>query len=906
MKKILLSLSICMLAIACNESDKQGLRGQIGVKKSTANSKKMPASVKSAKGVLGRLLPKRVDQFVFEEIPAANGYDVFEVEQGSGGKIIVRGNTGVSICSGLNWYLKYCCNCSVAWSGNQLKLPKTLPAVGQKIRKVSPYKKRVYLNYCVFSYTTPWWGWERWQREIDIMALNGINMPLQVVGQEAVWLATFKKFGLTDKEMQKFFVGPAYFAWAWMTNLDAVGGPLPMSWIKSHTTLGQQICKRQRELGMTPIMQAFTGHIPGAFKKYYPKSKIQREGRWADCPGTYQLDPVDPMFVKIGKTFIEEQTRLFGTSHYYAADPFHEGHPPSKAPGYMKKVAQAILKSMRDADPKAKWIMQSWSLREQILRAVPRDDVMVLDLNASRSWRHKPFWGRDTVWGMFNDMGGRTFMRGSLGRMLSTPSRRRPKNLIGMGMFDEAIEKNPIMFEAFFENAWRSKAANYQKWVNNYVTRRYGANNADAKKAWQTIVRTAYNGGIGSSVVAARPTLSVHKADPNYNVQVFHHPVHFADAWAELVKASNSIKATPGYNFDLIEVGSQVLSNYALAKYNECMFAWRKKDLKAFQKASKEYLELLDDLDKLLATNKMRMLGTWISQARRWGTNDKEKNLYEYNARCLVTLWESDHAALFFDYSWRLWGGLVKEYYKPRWKMFFEMIEEKIKKGEKYSDSELRRCYTRPHHNSNDFYTKLYAWEKKWVRKTGGIPTEPTGNAAEISRALVKKYLPKIKSAEKLADKNGYSNRLPLWRQNKVKFVNITSGKPAKATATTGAKHVSQVVDGNIDLRGYWEASRPASITIDLKKSQKIDGFRLWTYWDGKRFYQYTIEVSTDGKNWTKVVDQSKNTEKSTKKGQYTKCKPIDARYIRLNMLKNSANPAMHVIELWAYPVKKK
>ena len=253
MKKIL-SLSICLLAIACNEANKKAIgpdckSGKISASiNEPANVKKLPAAVRAARGVLRRILPLRAHQFVFEQIDADKGNDVFEVAQGENGKIIVRGNTGVSICSGLNWYLKYHCNCSVAWSGNQLKLPAVLPVVKAKIRKVSPYKKRVYLNYCVFSYTTPWWGWDRWQREIDIMALNGINMPLQVVGQEAVWLATFKKFGLTEKEMQKFFVGPSYFAWAWMTNLDSVGGPLPMSWIKSHTTLGQKICNRQREL----------------------------------------------------------------------------------------------------------------------------------------------------------------------------------------------------------------------------------------------------------------------------------------------------------------------------------------------------------------------------------------------------------------------------------------------------------------------------------------------------------------------------------------------------------------------------------------------------------------------------------------------------------------------------------
>lgn len=46
---------------------------------------------------------------------------------------------------------------------------------------------RYYQNVCTFSYSSVWWDWPRWEREIDWMALNGINLPLAFTGQEAVW-----------------------------------------------------------------------------------------------------------------------------------------------------------------------------------------------------------------------------------------------------------------------------------------------------------------------------------------------------------------------------------------------------------------------------------------------------------------------------------------------------------------------------------------------------------------------------------------------------------------------------------------------------------------------------------------------------------------------------------------------
>ena len=36
-----------------------------------------------------------------------------------------------------------------------------------------------------------WWGWAEWERHIDWMALNGLNLVLAEEGQEHVWTRTF-------------------------------------------------------------------------------------------------------------------------------------------------------------------------------------------------------------------------------------------------------------------------------------------------------------------------------------------------------------------------------------------------------------------------------------------------------------------------------------------------------------------------------------------------------------------------------------------------------------------------------------------------------------------------------------------------------------------------------------------
>jgi len=37
-----------------------------------------------------------------------------------------------------------------------------------------------------------WWDWTRWEKEIDWMALQGVNLPLAFTGQEAIWQKVFK------------------------------------------------------------------------------------------------------------------------------------------------------------------------------------------------------------------------------------------------------------------------------------------------------------------------------------------------------------------------------------------------------------------------------------------------------------------------------------------------------------------------------------------------------------------------------------------------------------------------------------------------------------------------------------------------------------------------------------------
>jgi len=136
--------------------------------------------------LIERVLPKHAKSFSTEKLSDVKGKDVFEIAS-KNNKIILRGNNGVALASAFYHYLTEYAHCQITWNGTNLNVPQTLPKLEKKIRKETPYEYRYYLNYCTFNYSMSWWDWARWEKEIDWMALHGINMPLAITGEEYTW-----------------------------------------------------------------------------------------------------------------------------------------------------------------------------------------------------------------------------------------------------------------------------------------------------------------------------------------------------------------------------------------------------------------------------------------------------------------------------------------------------------------------------------------------------------------------------------------------------------------------------------------------------------------------------------------------------------------------------------------------
>ena len=705
--------------------------------------------VATADNLLKRIVPSLVGKIRFEEILSEEGLDVFELE--SENKIlVVRGNNSVSMASGFNWYLKHYCNCQITFRTQQMKLPEHLPVIAEKVRIVSPHKYRYYFNYCCFSYTLAYWDWNDWERMIDLMALYGVNAPLAVTGQEGVWRNVAKRVGLSDEHLQEFFVGAGYLPFGWMGCIDGWAGPLPKEWIDEHVQLQQKILAREREFGMTPILQGFTGHAPEKLQTVKPELQMVKLTPWNNLfPSTWFIDPVDPYFIEFGKIFIEEQTKLFGTNHLYASDTFIEMPPTNNDPAFLKKIGASIYESMRCVDSDAIWVLQGWIFtyapdfwkppqREAFLRSVPQDKLLVLDLfcETNPAWSQTDaFCGQPWIWGIIQNFGGAVslhgaidFMANDMGKAIEQRGKESGK-LSGIGYIMEGLDYNPLIDEFHSDMTWRKTIPNIPEWINGFVMRRYGKDNPAVQEAWKLLHQSAYQRARRTNFpFTFRPSLSVRLRKLEYDL---------IPAWEKLLEASKELGHLDTYRFDLVNVSREAMASLTSLYYLQMTDAFRKKDRATLKGAASRLEELILDMDRLLGTHESFLLGPWLEQAKAWGRTEEQTKLYEWNARYIITLWGPEpeitgsENTVLDNYAIKQWAGILSDYILPRWQTFYRQLDLSLETGESFDA-----------HKTDLMILKQ---QDEWTHKNNRFTTiADKDNTVQLAQAFLQKYRPEF------------------------------------------------------------------------------------------------------------------------------------------------------------------
>lgn len=693
-----------------------------------------------------RLFPRQAASFDFRLLNETST-DTFSIKS-EGNKIIISGNNANSMAVGLNHYLKNYCLTTISWyKDDPIELPKTLPVIPEEVTIKAKVPTRFFLNYCTFGYSMTWWKWSDWEHFIDWMALNGINMPLAISGQEAIWYKVWRKLGLTDEEIRGYFTGPAHLPWHRMCNLDGWQGPLPKEWLSSQAELQERIVAREREFNMRPVLPAFSGHVPAALKRVYPDIKTSRVSEWGGFADKYRctfLNPMDSLYALIQKEYLTEQSRLYGTNHIYGIDPFNEIDPPSWSADSLGMMAKHIYESVAAVDPEAIWLQMTWLFYadaghwtapriKSYLSSVPQDKLILLDYfcEYTEIWKQTDsYFGQAYIWCYLGNFGGNSFLSGPVklvSERLANALENGGSNLKGVGSTLEGIDLNQFVYEFVLEKAWNSGQTD-KEWFLKLADRRTGKVSPEARKAWEILAEKVYiqPAQVGQGTLTnARPCLKGH-GHWTTRPTIEYRAEDLVEAWSLLLSVKDCQRDS--YEFDLVNIGRQVLGNYFNVVRDEFTLAYKAGDIQLMKKRGNKMREILEDIDRLVSCHQVFSLKKWITDARDMGHDAASKDYYEMNARSLISIWGDSYSLS--DYANRSWAGLTKHYYYVRWDRF---INEVIKaaEGKTSFDEEA-------------FFNQSRMFENEWVNPNNNIDFNEGGDGIKLSRKIYNKYAKEI------------------------------------------------------------------------------------------------------------------------------------------------------------------
>ena len=865
-------------------------------------------TIAEVQGIISRQIGQNyVNWFTLDIQPkAANGYDYFTLTD-EGGKIKVTGNNGVSLATGINHYLKYFCNVHISQVGNQVKMPAAIVPVNGTVHKETRFPVRYAYNYCTHSYSMAFWGEDEWRNELDWLALNGVNLVLDITGQEEVWREFLMSVGFSHQEAKDFLAGPGYYAWAYMANLTGFGGPIHDSFLTERVELGRKNQRIMRTLGMEPVLQAFSGMVPVEIVTHDPNAAIIPQGVWCSFQRPTMLKTDTATYDEYARKFYEAQRKVFGDAKYYATDPFHEGGNVGGMSTTL--IASELLDSLIDFDSDAIWVIQSWQgnpsagllagLRagSNPTRVDRRDHALVLDLYAERQQNWLTY-GEDTdgdglkefsdtpwVWCQLNNFGGRMGLHGYLGNLQTNipSSANRARHMAGIGISPEGSQENPVLYDFLFETIWADDAAqplaeiDLESWLNSYVTRRYGAESENAQRAMAILAETVYSStknnvkqGAPESVVNARPAKSIAAASTWGYSHIYYDKVKLQEAAQLLLEDYDTLSASDAYLYDLADVLKQVLSNTAQYIHTKMVAAYDSKDAAEFSALSDQFLALIDLSDQVMGTRKEFLFGTWTGNASEMARNadDFSKRLYLRNAKALVTTWgavQQCETGGLKDYSNRQWAGLTKDFYKARWEKWINQAKANLAAG----------------NNGNIDVGSWFPWEWKYARETTSYSNQPNGLDLQTLGQQVLADFSLVTPPEAI---DTYD--LPI--------------AAAKAGSQQSGEEADKVLDGKSNTLWHTPYDNGVRanmwIAFDLGHAQMVDGLRYLPRQEGSngKIKEYKVLVSSSdtdwegsSSTWREVASGTWNTTTDWKKASF---EATSARYVKLVAVTSEGN----------------
>lgn len=610
-----------------------------------------------------------------------NLFDTFSYEARDG-KVFVKGENDLAIVRGCYEYLKDHAGVMVTWQQRHPMI-KSYPDA-ELTTGGTPHKFRHHFNVCTFGYTMPYWKWDRWEEELDYLALHGVNMPLAMVGYQAVAKKVWTDLGVSEKGLKDYFPGPAFAPWFIMGNLYKHNGPCPDKYIDETKILQDKILSRMREFGMTPVVPGFAGFVPEEYAETHGKTNFHPRAHWCALPGECQswwIEPGTQTFAELTKVWMQTYTNMFGPVKYFLADSFNEMEIPvtSSLNEDLQRYGRESYAAIHAAISDAVWVMQGWMFffqkdtwtREAVqsfLKDVPVGGMIIIDLanDNMQVWKeHDGFYGHEWLrciahtFGGFNDPHGE--LQKNYSKMFDQEGDPDKGRQVGVGLTPEALDNNEVVFELLSDSAWQEKEGKLGDWLSKYCRARYGAYAPAVSNAWNHFLKSFYKTKGDHYHFQGSPHMSAWARNS------------FEEGWKDgvpnLLSCSNEFAKSSLYVDDCVEftmrygmvAADRIIMEaaylYLFGKTNEMVAAADRLD------------RLAGLMEKLAAAREHLLLSRWADRAREWGSTEEEKKYYASDAKRLVTAW----GGFLNGYATRAWSGIIY-YHNSEWQHYLRRL----------------------------------------------------------------------------------------------------------------------------------------------------------------------------------------------------------------------------------------
>ena len=273
-----------------------------------------------AQEFLQRHCPKWAPQVQFETIDLP-GWEV----SAAGGDIIVRGGSLLAQAVGLRRFLEEYAGMSLAYSGTDERVTftlrvKKLPLPFTSMKGELPAQTRACFGPMTFAGSPCWWDWARWQDEIDILALYGVNEALLLIGSEYAWFQALRTENIGTDYIMGGMSAPPFWPRQLQGKFDSILPPVDPMYLKSRGQMAKAIAGRMRAWGIIPVPPAFPGTASSSLYGILRNgARLLPQPAWNGYKHTYKIDPGCAAYARLKNAYETQLTQLFGEIERYWA-----------------------------------------------------------------------------------------------------------------------------------------------------------------------------------------------------------------------------------------------------------------------------------------------------------------------------------------------------------------------------------------------------------------------------------------------------------------------------------------------------------------------------------------------------------------------------------------------------------